>query len=225
MPPCIAFLLKIARVLIGYGKQRDETIAKKAVHPRFATVAAGSGTRYVRCSLAHVQRGILRAMMLERFLLARAAEGRDIEPEQQPGPAEQADIEAMEMKLSTPRPKPERKTDPDDPPDPDVLTAKQMESQVRRRTVGRTMADICLDFGVIPSFCAGATWSEILEILMHFGADLAQFFGVQQHRRKTIQRERDKRPDTSASDWRDRPRDAVRELLGCLIGETPTAPA
>ena len=219
--PCIAFLLKIVRVLISYGRQLDETLPAKTTHPRFPTLAAGFGTHDVHRILAHVHRGILRAMMLQRYLLARAAQGRDIEPVQPPAPAEPADIEALEIKLrapSQPRPK-AKKTDPDDPLHFAIPTLKELEAQVRRRSVGLTIAEICLDLGV--TVCDGETWDDILQALTHFGANLAQFFGVRQRRRETFQDERDKRPETWTFDWRDRPKEAIRLLLGRLLGEPP----
>jgi hypothetical protein len=222
-PPCIAFLLRVVRVLLSYGRQLDDTIPTKAAHPRFPTLAAGFGTHDVRRILAHVHRGILRAMMLQRFLLARAAQGRDIEPVQPPAPAEPAEVEALDLKLrapSQPRPK-TGKTDPDDPLHFSVPTLKELESQVRRRSVGRTIAEICLDLGV--TVCDGETWDEILQALTQFGANLARFFGAQQRRRETFQDERDKRPETWTFDWRDRPKEAIRQLLGSLLGEPKPA--
>ena len=226
-PPCIAFLLNVVRVLLRYGRDLENTIPTKTDHPRFPTLAAGFGTHDLRRILAHIQRGILRAMMLERFLLARAAQGRDIEPVQPPAPAEPAEIEALDLKLRPPaQPRPKaKKTGPDDPLHFSIPTLKELESQVRRHSVGRTIAEICLDLGVTASFCEGETWDEILQALMHFGANLAQFFGVQQRRRETFQVERDKRPETWTVDWRDRPREAIRQLLGSLLGEPPLAPA
>jgi hypothetical protein len=222
-PPCIAFLLKIVRVLLSYGRQLDDTLTTKAEHPRFPTLAAGFGTHDVRRILAHVHRGILRAMMLQRFLLARAQDGRDIEPVQPSEPADPAEIEALDIKLRAPsQPSAKsKKTDPDDPLHFSIPTLKELESEVRRRSVGRTIADICLDLGVTPTLCEGATWDEILQALTHFGANLEQFFGTQQRRRVTFQEERDKRPETWTFDWRERPKEALRNLLGRLLGEPP----
>ena len=83
-----------------------------------------------------------------------------------------------------------QKTDLNDPLHFAIPTLKELEAQVRRRSVGSTIADICLDLGITPSFCDGKTWSEILDILMHFGANLAEYFGVQRRRRETFQAER-----------------------------------
>ena len=227
--PCIAALLHIVRVLLGYGKKLDETIPQHATHPRFPTLAAGFGTHDIRRILGHIQRGILRAMMLERYLLARAAQGRDIDPVEPPGPAEPAEIEALELKLRTPS-QPRAAShrppvaDPDDPMHFAIPSLQELESQVRRRSVGRTIAEICMDLGVTASFCDGETWSEILEALMHFGADVEEFFDVQKRRRETFQQERDKLPETWSHDWRDRPKDVFRQILGYLIGESPPKP-
>ena len=228
VPPCIAFVLHVVRVLLRYGRQLDETLPTKADHPRFPTLAAGFGTHDVRRILAHIQRGILRAMMLERFLLARAAQGRDIEPIHPPEPAEPAEIDALDLKLrppSQPRAKPAQKADPDDPMQFAMPTLKELESQVRRRAVGTTIAEICMDLGITPTSCDGQTWDEILQTLTHFGANLEQFFAVQNRRRETFQNERDKRPETWTFGLRDRPREAIRQILGYLLGETPPGSA
>jgi hypothetical protein len=222
VPPCIAALLHIVRKLLGYGRQLDQNLPEHAAHPRFPALAAGFGTLDVRRILLHVQRGILRAMMLERFLLARAARGRDIEPEQRPEPAEPAEIEALELKLrpaSQPRPKPAQKTEPNEPLHFSMPTMKELESEIRRQSVGQTIAEICMDLGVTPSGCDGETWNEILQALMHFGADLEQFFGVRNRRGEIFQAEREKRPETWTVDGRDNPREAIRQILGYLIGE------
>jgi hypothetical protein len=225
--PCIDFLRHVVQVLLGYGRQLVDTIPAKAAHPRFPTLAAGFGTHDVRRILAHVHRGIVRAMVLQRYLLTRAGQNRDIEPAQPRAPAEPAATKALDLTPrapSQPRPK-SKKTDPYDPLHFSLPTLKEIEAQVRRHSVGRTIAEICMDLGVTPSGCEGATWNDILEALMHFGANLAEYFGVQQRRRETFQAERDKRPETWTFDWRDRPRDAIRELLGSLIGEAKPEPA
>lgn len=224
--PCIAFLLTIVRVLLNYGRQLGDTLPEKAEHPRFPTLAAGFGTHDLRRILAHVHRGILRALMLQKFLLARAAQTRDIEPIQPAEPAEPDTVEAFDFKIwpsRQPGPGKKRRAPAhDDPLHFAIPTLKQLESEVRRRSVGRTIADICLDLGVTPSLCAGETWDSILTALTHFGANLENFFGTQQRRKKTFQVERDKRPETWTFDWRDRPRDALRELLGRLLGDPPS---
>ena len=225
VPTCIAAILDVVRVLLGYGKHLDATLPDRVEHPRFPTLAAGFGTHDIGRILSHVQRGILRAMMLQKYLLARAAQGRDIAPTARPERAEARDIEALEINLR-PRPEPRdtpraRRIDPDSPVHFSMPTLKELESQVRRRSVGRTVAEICLDLGIAPSTCDGGFWLKIYETLVHFGGNFEHVFGVQQRRKMSFQKERDKRPATWTSDWRDKTKEAVRELLGYILGESP----
>ena len=226
VPSCIATLLHVVRVLLGYGKHLDQTFPNQADDKRFPVLAAGFGTHDIRRILAHVQRGILRAMMLERFLLARAAQGRDIEPTQPPGPAEQEEIETLEMKLRAPtqsRNKMPRgpRIDPDDPMHFSMPTLKELEAQIRRRPIGQTIADICLDLGIAANICDGAFWHEIYMAIAQFGGSFENFFGVQERRKTAFKKEREKRRDTWDRDWQDRPKDAIRTLLGYILGESP----
>ena len=225
MPTCIAAILSVVRTLLGYGKHLDQTLPEQAAHPRFPTLAVGFGTHDIRRILAHVQRGLLRAMMLERFLLARAAQGRDIEPTPPPVRAEPEDIEALEIKLpppSKPRTAPRApRIDPNDPLHFSMPTLQELESQIRRRSVGRTIAEICMDLGITPSTCEGGFWNAIYQAMTDFGGKFEDYFAVKEHRRETFQKERDKRPETWTFDWQDRPKEAIRQILGYVLGETP----
>ena len=226
MPPCIAAILSIVRIFLGYGKHLDQTLPDQISHPRFPTLAASFGTHDLRRILAHVQRGILRAMMLQRFLLARAAEGRDIEPTAPPEPAEPEDIEELEMKLGPPRKTPRKartgpSIDPDHPAHFVMPTMKELESQVRRRAIGRTIVEICLDLGIAPTTCEAGLWYEIYRILTNFGGKFEDFFAVRENRKEAFQRERSKLPNTWNCDWQDQPKEAMRQILGYLLGESP----
>jgi hypothetical protein len=79
VPEHIVFLLHAVRTLLGYGNHLLGTIRHRATAPTFPTIAACFGTANLSTICAHLNRGILRAMALERFLLARAATGRDID--------------------------------------------------------------------------------------------------------------------------------------------------
>ena len=223
MPACIAAILGVVRMLLGYGKHLDAVLPERSDHSGFRAIAIGFGTHDLRRILAHVQRGILRAMMLQKYLLARAAQGRDIEPTARPEPAEQADIEALQMKLRPPSASRSRakKIHPDDPLHFSMPTLQELESQIRRRSIGRTIAEICLDLGVTPSSCEGAFWHEFYLTLTEFGGKFEDFFAVQERRKAEFQKERDKRPSTGNFDWCDRPKESIREMLGYLLGEPP----
>ena len=104
-----------------------------------------------------------------------------------------------------------------------IPTLKELEAQVRSRSVGRTIVEICLDLGITPTFCEGKTWDEILQAIVHFGGNFAVYFETQQRRQKAFLKEREQRPETWTSNLHDRQREAYREVLGCLIGEPPPA--
>src|SRR5271170_3310915 len=95
MPHNLAVVLHAARVLLGYGRHLIDTIRQRAAAPNFDAIAAGFGTANLTTILAHLNRGILRCIALERVLLARAATGQDIPtierrtrtPEAEPAPA------------------------------------------------------------------------------------------------------------------------------------------
>ena len=114
-----------------------------------------------------------------------------------------------------------RIANPDNPLNFSMPTLKELESQVRRRSIGRTIAEICMDLGVTPSSCEGAFWHEFYLTLTQFGGKFEDFFAVQERRRAAFKKERETRPDTWTSQWLDRPKDAIRDLLGYLLGEPP----
>ena len=72
--------------------------------------------------------------------------------------------------------------------------------------------------------CGGAFWQEIYLAITNFGGDFHQFHEVQTRRREAFQTERAKRPDTWNWQLWDKPQDAIRQMLGFLLGE-PNATA
>ena len=79
MPEYIAVVLHAVGILLDYGRHLLATVQHRATAPTFPTIAAAFGTANLATILAHLHRGILRAAALERFLLARATTGRDID--------------------------------------------------------------------------------------------------------------------------------------------------
>jgi len=111
---------------------------------------------------------------------------------------------------------------PFDPDDLRIPTLEELDAEVRRRPIGRTIAWICMDLAVIPGFCTGDFWNQVLDTLQGFGGSLPVLYKVRQHRAAFFQKERDQHPETRGSDWQDLARETVRKVLGCLIGEAPT---
>src|ERR1700733_6042447 len=78
VPERIAAMLSLVAVLAEYGRHLAATIEHRAIWRGFATIAQFFGTAALPVILAHIQRGLMRAVALERMLLRRATRGRDL---------------------------------------------------------------------------------------------------------------------------------------------------
>ncbi len=239
LPERLAGLLYVVRVLLGHGRRLVETVPNRATAVEFAIVAAVCGTYTVPSILARLQRGILRAMALERYLLARGEQGRDIafvEPCERP-PAKPArppvepqegaatsgeaasEVPGREAKPGDDERAPKSGRRPFDPDDLRIPTIEELDAEVRRRPFGRTIAAICMDLAVIPSFCTGFFWNDLFETLRAYGGSLTVICKVRESRAISFQKERDKRPDTWDFAWKFPPPETVRQVFGYMIGE------
>ena len=251
MPQRLAALLHGVRVLLRHGRRLVETVPERAANLEFAALAGVCGTYALPTILARLQRGILRAMALERYLLARAAKGREIgfvyPRERQPAKpaAEPQDGEAAgevpggrakpghDESECTPEPghdgmAPEpgdeertRKRPAFDPDDLRIPGPEELDAEVRRRPLGRTILAICMDLAVIPSFCTGDFWNRISDSLQNYGGSFTTLFKIREYRETSFQKERDKKPDTWNFAWRHPGPEIVRRVLGYMIGEVP----
>ena len=231
MPEYIAALLHAVSILLGYGRHLLATVRHRAAAPTFPTIAACFGTANLSTILAHLNRGILRATALQRFLLARAATGRDIDmvirrtrtEEPPPAPADpQAEQPADQPAKPKAAPRPSLPPGRDDP-ELFMPTLEDLERQVRRRAVGRTIADICRDLAVVPGFCTPAFWSGMFEIMHYFGGSVETVMREKAHREQAFIQEQDRKLD-STWDWLRLKRDEIRQALGFFIGEEPRLP-
>jgi hypothetical protein len=231
VPEYISALLYAVGILLGYGRHLLSTVRHRAAAPTFPTIAAAFGTANLSTILAHLNRGILRAAALERFLLERAATGRDISivirrtrtDETPPAPA---DPQAEQPADQPARPKAARS--PSSPPgwdDPEIFmpTQQDLDRQVRRRAVGRTIAEICSDLAVVPGFCTPAFWNGLFEVMHYFGGSIEAVMREKTRREQAFIHEQDRKLD-STWDWLRLKRDEVRQILGFFIGEPPVDP-
>jgi hypothetical protein len=251
VPERIAAVLHTVRTLLGFGRHLTETAPQRAAAPTFPTIAVCFGTGRLAAILAHLNRGMLRAMALERVLLERAARGRDIEfvePRSRaaaPPPAAPADPPADPPAEPPPEPAdpsadptlaqpaaapPARKAAarPTRPPgwdDPELFmpTLEDLVAQVRRRPIGRTIAEICLDCGVVPGICAGPFWNEVFDVIRLFGGSVATVVQERMRREQAFEKEQDRRP-ISTWQWWDLTREKTRQVLGFFVGEPPVDP-
>ena len=240
MPARIAALLHTVRILLGFGRHLAETAQHRSASTDFNAIAACFGTGRLCAILAHLQRGILRARALQNVLLARAASGRDIDfvaprerataaraaPEDAPAAAADALAAAADAPAGPPAEaqaagKPAaRPSRPAGWNDPELFmpTLEELEAQVRRRPLGRTLVEICLDLAVVPGFCTGSFWNEVFEGIRMHGGRVATLMQERVRREAAFSREQDRKVGSNW-DWQGLTRDALRRVLGFRIGE------
>jgi hypothetical protein len=250
IPGRIAFLLHTVRIMLGFGRHLAATAKDRSASPDFNAVAVCFGTSRLSAILAHLQRGILRAMALENVLLARAAQGRDIRivaprkraavtpaaPADPPGeasvqqptdPPDEASVQqpadaAAELSAEAPvaRKVEARPSRPFGWNDPELFmpTLEELEAQVRRRPIGRTLVEICLDLAVVPGFCAGPFWNDLFDTIRVLGGSIPTLMQTKTRREQAFSEEQDKKPGSNW-DWQEMGRDALRRVLGFFIGE------
>jgi hypothetical protein len=233
VPEYIAAVLYAVSILLGYGRHLLGTIERRATAPTFPTIAACFGTANLSTILAHLNRGILRAAALERYLLARAATGRDIvmvtrrsRTDDEPSPAP-ADAQPEPPTAPSAAPKPARRPSlPSGSDNPEFFmpTPEDFDRQVRRRAIGRTIGEICSDLAVVPGHCTSAFWNGLFELMHYFGGDgIATVMREKSRREQTFIQEQDRKLD-STWDWLQLKRNEIRERLGFFIGEPPVDP-
>ena len=104
-----------------------------------------------------------------------------------------------------------------------MLTPEELDRQVRRRPIGRTVFDICLDLAVVPGYCHSAFWNELFDIMNGFGGSIAALMREKTSRRAAFDKQQDRVRDSNW-DWVRMSRDGIRQVLGFFIGEPPVNP-
>ena len=226
IPGRIGGVLKVLNRLIAHARYFAATVNHRADIPQFATVAAIFGTYQIPMIQHRVRRGLMRALALQRYLLERAARGRNLRFEWPPylTPLPHQRPPARPARPARPANPIKPLKDPallsnDDPAAFRHVSLEELEAGVRRRPIGRTITLICLDLGLVPGLCGGDLWNRVYDLLRRYGGSLKRIYDVRFEREKTFQRERDRRPETRDTDWRDTRPETVRLVLGCRIGE------
>jgi hypothetical protein len=101
-------------------------------------------------------------------------------------------------------------------------TLEELEAQVRRRPLGRTLVEICLDLAVVPGFCTGAFWNELFDSIRLHGGSVATLMLEKVRREEAFCKEQD-RTLGSNWDWQEMGREALRRVLGFCIGDVTDA--
>ena len=174
MPENIAQLLSIVRILLEYARHLAATLERRAAAPGFVMFEKLFGTARRPVMHGHLHRGILRATALETMLLKRAATGHDVAisnpspsacaPETPADPAAASIAVQLECLLAD-------RAQQDAPIDPARLpTLEEIEAEVAGRPIGRTIADISRDLGIIAGLCTCAFWNALLLAMIRYAA-------------------------------------------------------
>jgi len=179
MPDHIARILYVVRVLLGYGRHIAATIETRASGPGFWLFKAVFGTAQLPVIRAYLHRALLRAEALESLLLLRADAGRDVAAS--PCPTQAVPVadanahpcdEPFDPQIA--RLNAERALH-DVPADPaNLATAKQIEAEVRDRTIGRTIGDISRDLGIIAMICTTGFWDAMTDVIARYHDSAAE---------------------------------------------------
>ena len=245
VPERIAAMLSLVAVLAEYGRHLAATIEHRAIWRGFATIAQFFGTATMPVILAHIQRGLMRAVALERLLLRRATRGRDLailarrmrgqraaeptdpQPEPTAPPAEPAAAEPTApqspeaLAAEQPASRPVRRV-PEEPLTLDTLPSMaQVEAEVRRRPIGQTIVDICRDLGIAPSLCDGSFWNRVFMAIHSYRGSFSNIMLEMRRREKQFDHEHWQHPKLALPE---QTREGVRRVLGFAIGEPPVDP-
>jgi hypothetical protein len=232
VPANIGQVLHVVRILLGYGRHLADTLEHRAAARGFSVIAQCFGTAKVSVIIAHLYRGIMRAVALERVLLARAAIGRDLTtqrprtdapreapPTPEPGTEPQAALASATRTAARPRAHP---ASPDAPLDfAHLPTMAQLEAEVRRRPIGRVIAEICQHLGVAPRLCAGGFWNDIFDAPRCHRGNLVRLSDEMRCREVRFEQELDRQPSLGRPE---EGREAIRGVLGFLVGEPSVDP-
>ena len=158
-------LLGLLRTLIDYGRQLAGTLQQRTAATDTADVTRDFGTFDIGEILARIARGLLRAAALETRLSSRLAR-------QQAAPAAVPSARSPRQPRAAP-PVDRITRAAADPGLARLPTAEYIAAEVRRRPVGAVIADICRDFGIVPS---NPLWRELSLVIIENGGNLATLF-------------------------------------------------
>jgi len=241
--PRIAEILAVVSILANYGRHLAQTLEQRAVGRGFATIARFFGTVALDTILAHLHRGLMRTIALQRMLTARAGRGRDLQilaprASREP-PAKNPETEAEAGSAAPEELTPEwmaaaqaadlragerlvRRIAANEPLTLDNLPRMAViEAEVLRSSIGRTIAAICRDFGLSASLCDGTFWNRLYESIHLYRGNLGGLVLDLKRREQRFNKEEWKHPGLELAE---ETRAGVRRVLGFFVGEEPADP-
>ena len=173
IPGRIGAVLRVIAGLVAYARHFATNATTLETVPEFVTAAAVLGTHDIPTILYRMKRGMLRALALRDYLLARAARGHNLHFIRKPY------LDLLPHHRPPAKPPRAPRTEPRKPsrPEPAVLdldhpdafrmpTPEEFAAEMRRRPVGRSIVFICMDLGIAPGLCGGDLWMRIYNICL-----------------------------------------------------------
>jgi hypothetical protein len=98
----------------------------------------------------------------------------------------------------------------------------QIEAEVGRSPIGRTLVLICQDFGISPGLCDDPFWHRLFDAIRGYGSSESQVILPIQRRVQAFEdHEIDRNPNL---EWPERSQAGIRAVLGFAIGQPPVMP-
>lgn len=177
MPPGIAHLLGLIRILVSFGQDLAASLRRDGLAPRLHPINP-FGITDIGQILARITRGLLRAAALQDMLLQRAATGRDVTPPPpppvQPGPQGHTGNQSSQDRQGSRNSSHHQQVGR--APGPNVLylpTPQELAEEVRSQPIGVTLLAICEDLGIIPSLLDPIDWRALFVAIATHGGQFA----------------------------------------------------
>jgi len=244
LPEGIAEILGILAILADYGRHLLDTIEQRAVWSTFATIAQFFGTALVPAILPRLQRGVMRAIALERVLRARAVRGRDLVFLAPRGSMPRATAAATDPASTSathtghagarsampppaasppaqpPSHRPRRRGDEDEPPTfASLPTMAELEAEARRRPVGQSLVAICCDLGVAFTLCSSGFGDRLFDAIRLYRGSLTKFMLEMRRREKLLEQKHPTLPLPAQT------REEAEQGLGFFVGDPLVVPS
>jgi hypothetical protein len=162
-------LIGLVRRIIDYGKQLAGALQQRAPAANLDDVTRGFGAIDIALILANITRGLLRAAALEARLIDRAARQATARQPAE-GPASANAPSPRRPRAAQPAALP---ADEADSRLAHLPTPAAIAADIRRRTVGAVLADICRDLGILPSH---PLWRELSLAVIGNGGGLRTLY-------------------------------------------------
>jgi hypothetical protein len=165
--PRVACLLRLVRLLVNYGTGVLAALQPGGAPLHRAAAIFRFGTKDLALIVARIACGLRRAAALEARLNRYVVRGKDI-PEPKPRPL------AAGPRARKSAPVAEAPTD--EPARLAALpSAEEIAEQVRTRSLGVVITDICHDLGLASGVMEAQLWDALMEAVRECGIDLVRF--------------------------------------------------